>query len=480
MSEFDSQRKAQSAPPKLPHNIEAEQALLGALLFDNEVLSRVRDLTPESFYDPVHGRIFAMIRDMIRSGSVADGVALKERAAKDDGLQEIGGALYLMRLLELAAPLSTQARAYADIIHEMAVRRAMYQAAMEAAALALDPPEGASIADVLIDAQRGLSAVGETDEALGEEWKSAGEIAAAAVERAYTGDSRGISTGLPSLDDCTGGGRPGTLWVLAGATSMGKSVGGQQFAVNVARQDYGVAYIHLEMDRDEVGLRLASALAFDWKRINATGESANPAYLAAANQRLKPDQWERMRDATRTIAPQLKIFVDDRPGRTVTQIEAACRRLFQRMKREGVTPGLIVIDHEGLIAPEGKHPSELEAARARAHKIKDMAKRLGVWTIALSQITKEGSRADGEDRLPQATDLNYGSALSQAAHVVILLHRKGYYEERKPRHQGAPYPVPMDYSTTLVVDKARGGMRKQISAIMRIESAVLAESKDAT
>lgn len=476
MQEFDSQRKTQSAPPKLPHNLEAEQALLGALLFDNEVLPRVRELTPEHFYDPVHGRIFTMIREVIRAGGVADGVSLRERAAKDDGLKEIGGATYLMRLMENAAPLSTQVRAYADIIYELAVRRAIYRAAMEAAALALDPPEGADIADLLIDAQRGLSVVGETEEALGEEWKSAGEIAAAAVDRAQSGDSRGISTGLPSLDACTGGGRAGTVWVVGGATSMGKSVGGQQLAVNVAKQGYGVAYIHLEMDRDEVGLRLASALAFDWKRINATGESANPAYLAAANQRLKPDQWERMRDATRTIAPQLKIFVDDRPGRTVTQIEAACMRLFQRMKREGVKPGLVVIDHEGLIAPEGKHPSELEAARARAHKIKDMAKRLGVWTIALSQITKDGSRADGEERLPSSLDLNYGSALSQAAHVVILLHRKGYYEERKPRSHGEPYPVPMDYSTTLVVDKARGGMRKQISAIMRIESAVLVEA----
>lgn len=476
MQEFDSQRKSVSAAPELPHNLEAEQALLGASLLVNDTINRIRELSPEHFYDPVHGRIFAAIRDLVRAGRVADAVTLDERFAKDGALQEIGGRKYLMRLLEHAAPLSTQAQSYAEMIFDLAVRRAIYLASAEAMSLALKPPEVSSAGDLLIEAQRRFTSIGETAEALGDEWKSAGEIAAAAVERAYTGESRGISTGLPSLDACTGGGRPGTLWVVGGATSMGKSVGGQQLAVNVAKQGYGVAYIHLEMDRDEVGLRLASALAFDWKRINQTGESANPAYLAAANQRLKPDQWERMRDATRTIAPQLKIFVDDRPGRTVTQIEAATMRLFQRMKREGVTPGLIVIDHEGLIAPEGKHPSELEAARARAHKIKDMAKRLGVWTVALSQITKEGSRADGEERLPTSLDLNYGSALSQAAHVVILLHRKGYYDERKPRSQMPEHTGGMDYSTTLVVDKARGGMRKQIPAIMRIESAVLVET----
>ncbi len=327
-----------------------------------------------------------------------------------------------------------------------------------------------------METQRAFAEIGEAEEALSVEWLPAGEIAALAVERAESGASKGISTGLPTLDACTGGGRPGTLWTIGGATSMGKSVGGQQLAVNVAKQGYGVAYIHLEMDREEVGLRLASAMAFDWKRINQTGEAANPAYLQAANQRLRPDQWSRMHDATRKISDQLKIFVDDRPGRTCSQIEAATRRLFHRMKREGVTPGLVVIDHEGLIAAEAKHPSELEAARARAHKIKDMAKRLGVWTVALSQITKEGSRADGDDRLPTSQDLNYGSALSQSSHVVILLHRKGYYEERKPRAQMSEHTAPMDYTTTIIVDKARGGMRKQIPAIMRIESAVLVES----
>lgn len=476
MQQFDSQRKSGNSPPSLPHNLEAEQALLGASLFDNEVCARVRDLTPDHFYDPVHGRIWEVIRRLVRAGTVADAVTLKSHFAQDDGLHEIGGATYLMRLMESAAPLMAQAQAYADLIHDLALRRAIWRKAQEAAQLALRPPEDWDAGDALLEVQRTFAEIGESEEALAVEWLPAGEIAALAVERAKSGASKGISTGLPTLDACTGGGRPGTLWTIGGATSMGKSVGGQQLAVNVAKQGYGVAYIHLEMDREEVGLRLASAVAFDWRRIHQIGEGANPAYLQAANQRLKPDQWARMQDATRRISDQLNIFVDDRPGRTCSQIEAATRRLFHRMKRDGVTPGLVVIDHEGLIAAEAKHPSELEAARARAHKIKDMAKRLGVWTVALSQITKEGSRADGEERLPTSQDLNYGSALSQASHVVILLHRKGYYEERKPRAQMSEHTPTMDYTTTIIVDKARGGMRKQIPAIMRIESAVLVES----
>jgi replicative DNA helicase len=260
---------------------------------------------------------------------------------------------------------------------------------------------------------------------------------------------------------------------------MGKSVGGQQLAVNVAKQGYGVAYIHLEMGADEVGLRLASALAWDPKRINAIGAEPNPQYLAAANNTLSPLQWERMQHAARALAPELPIYIDDRPGRTVAQIEAAIRRLFLRMKRDGRTPGLWEIDHEGLITPDQKYPSQLEAASARANGLKNMAKRLGVWGLVLSQITKEGSRADGDERLPQSTDLNYGSALSQAADVVILVHRRAYYAERKPHtvRTEEDIGIALSRECTLVIDKARGGRRAHVQAIMDVASAVLIEQE---
>ncbi len=465
----------------LPHNLEAEQALLGSLLFDNRLLEHVGDLRAEHFFDPVHGRIFAAISDGVAQGRLVDGIALKEWAQRDPGVVQVGGARYLMMLMSSAAAITPQTQAYADMIRSLSLRRAIVGACRDAAALAMDPPEDMDAETLLIEAQRSLSGLGD-DGGDGEgAWRSAAEIALAAVERAYAGQAKGITTGLPSLDDCTGGGRPGTLWVIGGATSMGKSVGGQQLAVNVARKGYGVAYIHLEMDHDEVGLRLAAGVAYEYKRRNEWGARANPHYLAAANQALKDDQWVRLRDAAKNVMPNLKIYVDDRPGRTVTQIESAVMRLFQKMRRDGVTPGLIVVDHEGLIAPEGKHPSELEAARARANRLKDMAKRLGVWTVALSQITKEGSRADGEERLPQSTDLNYGSALSQAAHVVILIHRKAYYAERKPHSARTEEDIRMTKSleTTLVVDKARGGRRAHVAAQMDVASAVLIESDEA-
>lgn len=459
-----------------PHNLDAEQGVLGAILYDNATLAKCQGLRAEHFYDPVHGVIFEAIAKMVDGGHVADGVTLRAHFAALDCLQDIGGAKYLLTLLENAARMPVHAQEYASLIVDAALRRDMVRISGEVAILAVDPTAPGEMA--LLEAQRAFGAL--DSEAGGEAaWRSAGEIAASAVERAYAGSSGGISTGLPTLDDCTGGGRPGSLWVIGGATSMGKSIGGQQIAVNVAKQGYGVAYVHLEMDLDEVGLRLASALAFDNERVRYHGEGANPHYLSAVRQKLLPAQWDRMRAAATKIAPSLQIYVDDRPGRTVTQIESATRTLFQKMRRDGVKPGLIVVDHEGLIAAEAKHPSELESARARSNRLKDMAKRLGVWTVALSQITKEGSRADGEDRLPTSQDLNYGSALSQAAHVVILLHRKAYYAERKPQASRSERDLSdaLSRETTLVVDKARGGRRAQVEAIMDVASAVLIEAK---
>mgnify|MGYP001609570661 CR=1 FL=1 len=111
----------QPSPRVAPHNLEAEQALLGAILFDNETMNRITtQLKEPHFYDPVHGRIFATCTDMIAAGQLADGVTLKEKFAKDGGIKEIGGALYLMKLLENAAPLSTHAQSYAELIYDLA------------------------------------------------------------------------------------------------------------------------------------------------------------------------------------------------------------------------------------------------------------------------------------------------------------------------------------------------------------------------
>ncbi len=152
----------QLTPRTAPHNLEAEQALLGAMLFDNETMNRITSLLKEQhFYDPVHGRIFATCADMIAAGQLADGVTLKEKFAKDGGIKEIGGALYLMKLLENAAPLSTHAQSYAELIYDLALRRALIRVGGEITGLAENPPEDKDARDIIEEAEKTLFTLAE-------------------------------------------------------------------------------------------------------------------------------------------------------------------------------------------------------------------------------------------------------------------------------------------------------------------------------
>ncbi len=457
-----------------PYDHAAERGVLGAILFENEILQILAPpLKAEHFHFEPHKRLFSLISETIRAGKLADIRTLRAPVDADPTFAELQGSLFLMDVLGDAATFRRDALAYAELIRIHATRRAIIDAANQAIAVALNPSD-MSASEMTVNAASALV----TLDAGGEEgeWRELGEVMIEAVEQAQAGTAQGIPTGLPKVDAHTGGGKPKKVWVIGGATSMGKSIIGQQISLNVARQGYGVGYIHLEMDGEEIGLRNASALAFEWKRINQTQGDANPTYLGATTRKLAQEQWQRLREAAEHS--HLPIFIDDRGAKTASQIHAACMRLIRRMKARGITPGLLVIDHEGLIVAEQKHPSELEAARARGNAIKRLAKETGLWVIALSQLTKIGSAVDGDDKLPTTQDLNYGSALSQNADVVMLVHRKAYYAERKPHASRSEDHERLIRSreAVLVLDKVRGGRRGQIDAIMDVATAVLVES----
>lgn len=448
----------------LPLALEESEAVLGAILQTPGWIDHAK-LDTTHFYDPVHSALWDEIKQRQRDGRLIDLVALREFAAK--AFAEIGGAKYLMLLCERGAITSAHVTGYADAIRGAARRRATIQAAR----LAINEAEKGEI-DALTTLEQRLQEIASND-ADSDAWERLGVTAAESVARAEMGETKGISTGFASLDRATGGLQPGTLWVIGGASSMGKSVAGAGLGRNIAAQGYGVGEVHLEMDATQIGLRTATALAF-----SADHRASNPYYLSAQRGDLTPPQWNALRGAAKASAG-LPIYTDARPGRTLSQIEAAARRLFRKMRREGVKPGALIIDHEGLVAaePGARHPSQLERASARSEGLLAIAKRLGVTVIALSQITKEGSRADGDERLPQLTDLNYGSALSQAAQVVVLLHRKAYYAERKPEKLRNPddWEALRSRETTLVIDKARGGMRSQITVLMDMPTAAVWE-----
>lgn len=449
-------------------NLEAEMAVLGAALDDGRLIERC-SLRPGDFSEPLHGVLWAEMQRRGRAGVSGDMVALKDFAAANFPA-ELGGAVYLMRLAGAAAPLSHQAVGYAAIIRDLAHRRAIVAACKDgmsaAAAGALD---GASLQVELEQRLQALSV--EIDG--GDAFVRKGDAAAYAVERAELGEAVGISTGFKSIDEMIGGLKP-ALYLLGAASSMGKSTLLAAISRNVAAQGYGVAEFALEMDEMEDGLRAASALAFD-----PSPRVANPHYLSAQRNVLTAPQWDAMRGSARAAAA-LHIHTDYRPGRTISQIEAAARRLFAKLRRSGVTPGLVVIDHEGLIAAEQgqRFGSQLERTNARAEALMALPKRLGVPIFVAGQLTKDGKRADGEERLPSGDDWKYGGALIEAAQAVLLVHRKAYYAERKPAHLRSPedWDALKSRETTIVVDKARGGRRGQTTILMDMPTAAAWEA----
>ncbi len=457
----------------LPQSLDAEQALLGAILFDNETLNRVTPtLKAHHFFDPVHGRIFDACVAIIQAGGLADGLTLKDRFAGDGGLAQIGGSAYLMKLMECAAPLSAQAQAYAELVVDLAQRRSLVLALRESEAEIL--ANDRSTADVQASLEARLAHAGE-ERGDGDAWRTMADVTQSAVAGARQGQLKGVSTGFSRLDEMTGG--LVGLWFIGGASSMGKSLFGSAIMRNVAAQGFGCGEFHLEMDDADIGARAVTALGAD-----PVKRYGNAHYLSLARNDLTPTQWDRVRFG-QEAARKLPIWVDARPRRTLSQIEASARRLIRSWEKAGIPPGAILIDHEGLIAPEPgvRFASQIERTNARAEGLLALPKTLGVPVVALCQITKEGKRADGEERMPTTDDIKYGGALAEAARVAILMHRRAYYAERKPKDRRTADDLEALESRdcTLIVDKARGGKRGHCTVLMDLPTAAVFEPGEA-
>lgn len=452
------------------HHLEAEQAVLGAALFDNAMVARVGDLSAEQFYDPVHGRLWAEIVRNVRAGRLCDGETLRDWVRADPGFAEIGGTAYLMKVMASAAPLSAQAQSYADLIRDYARRRAIAATAKVAIDQChMDRESDASDIAAALEASLFSLSLDSDDK---DAFVSKGEGAIYAVERAELGEARGLSTGFACIDEMIGGLRP-KLYLLGAASSMGKTTLAAAISRNVAAQGFGVVEFMLEMDEIEDGLRTAAALAFD-----RDPKVLSPHYLSAQRGVLRPEQKAMLRGAAKAAA-SLPILTDYRQGRTLSQIEASARRGLARLRRRGKAPGMVVIDHEGLIAPErgARFGSQLEAANARAIALLGLPERLGVPVLVTGQLTKDGKRADGEERLPSTDDWKYGGALIEAAHAVMLLHRAAYYAERKPEHlrNDKDWAAIKSREASVIVDKARGGRRGRATIWMDTPTAAVWE-----
>ena len=421
----------------IPHNLDAEQAFLGSLLYDNEVFHRVADwLKPEHFYDPVHARIYDTATDLIGKGSLADAVVLKTHFDRDDGLREIGGATYLAILIESAAD-SAAAPEYARIIYELALRRELIRVGNELVNSASTDQERKSreliqtIEQQLYNlaeegsAQRGFVGF---KQALAE----AIETAAAAYER--DGGLSGISAGIRALDEKLGGLHPSDLIILAGRPSMGKTALATNIAFDVAKnyefeiQPDGtkkttnggvVGFYSLEMSAEQLATRLIA----DYTGI--------PGYMIRQGT-IDATQYEEIRDAVLEIQG-LPLYIDDTGGLPISALAARARRL---KRTHGLD--LIVVDYLQLVTSSKGGEGRVQEISDVTQNLKALAKELNVPVIALSQLSRQVEQR--EDKKPQLSDLRESGSIEQDADVVMFVYREAYYKEReKPREDTPEY-----------------------------------------
>jgi replicative DNA helicase len=428
-------------PPKparaAPHNLEAEQALLGAILFDNETYNRITpNLQPRHFFDPVHGRIFEACAELISAGELADGVTLKERFARDGGIKEIGGALYLMKLMEMAAPLSAQAQSYAELIYDLALRRELIRVGNVIADLAENPPDDHDAEDIIEEAERTLFTLAESGTSqsgfspFSKALATSIEVAAAAYES--KSDVSGLATHFEDLDRMLGGLHPSDLVILAGRPSMGKTALATNIAFNIAKArlahdaapeekpyDKGgvVAFFSLEMSAEQLATRLLSdAAGIESDRIR--------------RGKISKQEYERLADEAVNLQ-RLPLHIDETGAIGIAQLQARARRLQRTMGLD-----CIVVDYLQLVTSSSrKSDGRVQEVSEITQGLKALAKDLKVPVIALSQLSRQVETR--EDKRPQLSDLRESGSIEQDADVVLFVYRESYYLERAEPREGS-------------------------------------------
>jgi replicative DNA helicase len=414
----------------LPHNVEAEQQLLGAILASNDVLDRVDDLIkPDHFHDPVHAEIFVMIQARIAKGLQTDATTLKNFVAEIPGLEALGGVEYLVRL-QLSAIATSAARDYAQLIHDLAVRRSLISLGQRVSDRARAMRDDVSPDDQIVEAESELyqlAATGATSRGF-QSFLRALTDAVNTANAAYKRDGglAGLSSGFTDLDRMLGGLRKSDLLILAGRPSMGKTSLATNIAFNVARKyrrgqtadgsegtvDGGVVgFFSLEMSAAQLAQRVLSEAAEIRSELIRKGD-------------LTEDEFERYMLAARDLE-KCPLYIDDTPALQIAQVAARARRL----KRAPQGLDLIIVDYLQLLRGSGRSENRVNEISEITQGLKAIAKELDIPVIALSQLSRQVEQRD--DKRPQLSDLRESGSIEQDADVVMFVYRGEYYKERE-------------------------------------------------
>ncbi len=394
----------------VPHDLEAERAVLGALILHHDAWPDVADkLTASAFFRDAHRAIWRAMGSLAERRSSFDLVPLVAELRGMRMLDLVGGPVYLTTLTD-GVPRATNIAHYAAVVEQCAIRRRMIDAAQ---ALITDAygPNTDTAADLLDKAQRNLLTLSTraTESTFADGRELARGMLADLEARAAQGGTGGLATGWRDLDDLTGGLRPGNLVILAARPSMGKTALAVNLAWRVVKRDLPVALFSLEMSKEELRDRLVAGEA------QVSGD-------AIRSGRLRGDEWTAVSEACTTL-DQAPIYIDDAAAQSSLRIRAKCRRLHTQRPL-----ALVVVDYCQLMREPGRFErKDLEVGES-SRNLKALAKELGVPVVLLSQLSRECEKRT--DKRPTLSDLRESGALEQDADVVWLLYRDEVYGKK--------------------------------------------------
>jgi replicative DNA helicase len=423
-----------------PHNMEAEQALLGAIIINNEAYYRVQDfLEPKHFFEPINGQIFELISRFVHLNRPATTVTLKTFLPSDLNIAGLTLDQYLARLAAEATTIINAAD-YGRVIYHLSVRRALIEIGVDIVNLAYDAPIEATPSTHIEDAERKLYAVAETGrydngfQDFARALKTAADMTAAAFQR--DGKLSGLATGLKDLDSKMGGLQASDLIILAGRPGMGKTALATNIAYNVARSWEGEQRADGHMQTKNGGIVGFFSLEMSAEQL-ATRIIAEQTGIPSSKMRrgdIRENDFEVIKDKMIEIQ-HLPLLIDETGGVSIAQLAARARRL---KRQRGLD--LIVIDYIQLM-----QGSSRRAMEGRVHEIteittnlKALAKELSVPILALSQLSRQVESR--EDKHPQLSDLRESGSIEQDADVVLFVYREEYYlTNKEPRPGTAEY-----------------------------------------
>jgi len=419
-----------------PHNIEAEQALLGAILVNNEALYRVTDfLEPQHFFEPIHQQIYEISRNLIRTGKLASPVTLKTFLAPDLNIAGLSLSQYLARLAAEATTI-INAVDYGRTVYDLAIRRDLIQIGEEMVNVAFDAPVDFAPRDQIEDAERRLYELAETGRYGGgfQKFESAltkaVDMAAAAYQR--EGRLSGLATGLKDLDTKMGGLQPSDLIIIAGRPGMGKTALATNIGYNVARAWQGDVRADGHIDTVNGGIVGFFSLEMSAEQL-ATRIIAEQTSIPSSTIRrggIQELDFEKISNVAIELQ-HLPFFIDETGGLTVAQLAARARRL---KRQKGLD--LVVIDYIQLLQGSTRRALEgrVQEVTEITTNLKALAKELNVPVVALSQLSRQVESRD--DKRPQLSDLRESGSIEQDADVVLFVFREEYYLSNKEPRPG--------------------------------------------